>query len=117
MKYILFAFAFALIPMANAESWIKLNVPKGYVNYIDRDSIQIKGDFTYYTMKDADVYENYSLIKFKHDCKYKARQALSSTYYDKKTHKLTRSEVYSTSEMVQYPRSFAMINIENVICS
>ena len=115
MKYILLL-AFALMPMANAESWIKLIVPKGDINYIDRDSIKIKGDFTYYTMKDTTGEDHYSLIKIKHDCKYDARQALSSDYYDKKTNKFIRSDVYSTSEMIQYPRSSTMIKVENMVC-
>lgn len=115
MKYILLL-AFTLMPMANAESWIKLNVPKGYINYIDRDSIKTKGDFTYYTMKDTTRDESYSLIKFKHDCKYNARQTLSADDYDKKTSKLIRSNVYSTSEMGQYPRSLTMINVESMVC-
>lgn len=115
MKYILLL-AFVLTPMVNAESWIKLNVPEGYINYIDRDSIKAKGDFTYYTMKDATGDDYYSLIKLKHDCKYNARQALSSDYYDKKTNSFIRSDVYSTSEMQQYPRSSTMLNIENMVC-
>ncbi len=115
MKYTLFL-AIVLMPMANAESWIKLNVPKGYINYIDRDSIRTKGDFTYFTMKDTSRDDRYSIIKFKHDCKYDVRQALSSDYYDKKTHKFIRSDVYSTSEMGQYPRSLTMINIESMVC-
>ncbi len=30
--------------VANAESWIKLSVPKGYISYIDKDSIKRKGE-------------------------------------------------------------------------
>lgn len=115
MKYLLLL-VFALIPMANAESWIKLYVPKGSINYIDRDSIKIKGDFTYYTMKDVNEDDRYRIIKFKHDCKYSARQTLSSDSYDKETNKLIRSDIYSASEMIQYPRSITMIKVENIVC-
>lgn len=115
MKYVLLL-VFALIPMANAELWIKLDVPKGSINYIDRDSIKIKGDFTYYAMKDTNADDRYIIIKFKHDCKYSARQALSSDAHDKETNKLIRSDIYPTSEMIQYPRSTKMIKVENIVC-
>jgi hypothetical protein len=115
MKYLLFLLLI-LTPIANAQSWIKLDVPKGYINYIDRDSIKTKGDFTYYTMKDTSEEGHYRLIKFKHDCKYDARQTLSSDYYDRETNKLIRPNTYSNSEMGQYPRSYAMIKVERMVC-
>lgn len=115
MKYILLL-VFALMPIANADSWIKLYVPKGYINYIDRDSIKRKGDFSYYTMKDDDSEDRYSIVRFKHDCKYSARQTLSRDSYDRVTNKLIRTDIYSTSEMIQYPRSSTMIKVENMVC-
>lgn len=112
MKYLIF-FTFLITPIANAESWIKLNVPKGYINYIDRDSIKKEGDFAYYTMKDDS--ENYSLLKFRHDCKYNARQIIAKSKYDKTSDKLlTINNFYK--ELIEYPRSETAIKVENIVC-
>lgn len=112
MKYLIF-FIFLITPIVNAESWIKLNVPQGDINYIDRDSIKKEGDFAYYTMRDDS--ENYSILKFKHDCKYNARQIIAKSKYDKKTSKLLVIKNYFT-ESIEYPRSVAMIKVESMVC-
>ena len=62
--------------MANVESWIRLNVPEGSIRYIDRDSIKEEGGFAYHRMKDDSV-DYYNIVKFKHDCKYNARQIIA----------------------------------------
>ena len=115
MKYLLLL-VFSLMPIANAESWIKLYVPKGSIDHIDRDSIKKIGDFAYYTMKDDDSDDGYSIIKFKHDCKYSARRVLTSDYYDKETNKLLHTNIPATDEMFQYPRSTVMIRVEDMVC-
>jgi hypothetical protein len=106
-------FIFLIATIANAESWIKLNLPKGYINYIDRDSIKKEGDFAYYKMKDDS--ENYSLLKFRHDCKYKARQIIAKSKYNSMSGKLTIVNNFY-SEVVQYPRSEAMVKVETIVC-
>lgn len=113
MKYLLLL-VFALTPMANAESWIRLNVPEGSIRYIDRDSIKKEGDFAYYRMKDDSV-ENYSIIKFKHDCKYNARQIIAYSKYDTRTYKLVVQNNFP-NDMFEYPRSAAMIKVEKMVC-
>lgn len=115
MKYILLL-AFTLMPMANAESWIRLDIPEGFLRHIDRDSIKTEGDFTYYTMKDYSPGYYYSIIEFKHDCKYSARRALSSSSYDTKTNKFRHSNIFSNSEMIQYRRTARMIKVEKIVC-
>lgn len=112
MKYFCII-CFLIIPIAKAESWIKLNVPNGYINYIDRDSIKIEGDFSYYTMKDDS--ENYSFLKFKHDCKYNARQIIAKSKYNKASGQLLVVNNFF-KEMIEYPRSEAMIKVENIVC-
>ena len=113
MKYLLLL-VFALTPMANAESWIRLNVPEGSIRYIDRDSIKKEGDFVYYRMKDDSV-GDYNIVKFKHDCKYNARQVIAFSKYDIRTDKLVVRNNFS-NEISEYPRSTAMIKLENMVC-
>ena len=51
LLFIGFFFEYSLMIVANTESWIELSVPKGYISYIDKNSIKRKGDFVYYEMK------------------------------------------------------------------
>jgi len=105
-----------LTPIANAQLWIKLDMPKGSLNYIDRDSIRKEDDFAYYTMKYNSLDDSYSLVKFKHDCKYKARGVISTSDFDNKTDKLISSNINSKNEMFEYSRSARMIKVEKIVC-
>lgn len=113
MKYLLLL-VFALMPIANAETWIRLNIPDRYINKIDRDSIRKEGDFAYYTMK-FDYNNESTILKFKHDCKYNARKIIRHSTIDKQNNEVVLFDNLS-GELTEYNRPAAMIKLENMVC-
>ena len=72
------------------------------LNYL---CLKIIDDFVYYEMKYDESEDCYTIIIFKHDCKYNVRKMISAGYYDRETNKFIRTNTFSNSEMIQYPRA------------
>nr|WP_181717807.1 hypothetical protein [Psychrobacter sp.] len=102
------------MPLANAETWIKLNIADTYINKIDRDSIRKEGDFAYYTMK-FDYDNETFMLKFKHDCKYNARKIIRHSKINKQNNEVVFYDSLS-GELNEYERPAAMIKLENMVC-